>query len=1314
MSLNEREGDQVYPLTTQISAVTFTAPPRPPRETHHSVIPLLSCILGLTLIFLLFVMGSSSAEFDLDLSVTEGHSSEQSGYEGDFVYFNLTVENTGTEDDVYSLEERDVPNELTVSFPNGSDTENLSPGEKSMVDVKVNIEDKSLVGTYLFNITATSEGNESVQDMIQLTVVVNQTFEIRASLMSSPPGNKADPGDTAVYIFEINNKGNGVDNITIEVPEKIDNETNVPLGWNVTADPGSVILDPDEAGEVDLEVEIGNDSKPETNIIELWFWYHNGTEKMVKDIIVIVNQTYNLNLSLESDLTGIYPGFSNETNLTILNTGSGWDYYSVKSSNVDGITAVIDPSLTNDIDSGENVSICLNISVRGGEEPGFETLWINVTSMESEEEGKEVVQSVKLTIEILDTFGVNLNKVEEVYLVEPTFDQSGTTSFQLTVRNEGTANDTFSFELTDNPLNNKFGHWITLSDNVSMRGGETDLATFELRVDPFHIDNNAISDWLYNDIEFRVYSEKARKNHVEIEDETTKSYLCHIVIEEYLRASLTSDIPGVVVMDPGEERTFNATLKNEGNGWENYTFVREGETRGTKRGGTSWYDFDISSVHLAPGEEANITVTFHPGEDALAGEYGLSFFAQSESLYTSDHHNFTLEITEWFGVKIDCPDPSWEGIQNENTNIELDFLLDVSNLGNAVDEFRIFVPNDEFAGEKSDWEVRFGGNTSGTLILDPFSRESITLSLTIDKTTDYGDYELMVWAESQGDTIKYSYTSLYINLTEALYGLKLEKLNTSVPLVNPVEEIEIEFTFRLTNTGNQEDTFTINVETPLQSGPYKGWRMEFEDKTENRVETLVVPTDLKGNTDLFLSKNSSVEITLYVEVALNADAGFYDEITISATSGTDTSDMEFLSFNLTVILPNIRVSEDPAEFYIVPASDILEGDSIDIYVTIFNDGTDETGEFYIWFYNGKRNSGNEVGGTQSQGLIGWEKVDNIPAGNSTQIKVIWEEIPAGENDIYAHADKPIKSGAGKTFIDNQFSEFGVVLEGNETDNGASINTAYRPPLMVLPDLIPDYVSFGSRKAGEDGVTVTVSVKNIGTAKAWRFMSYVHLSIEGESLVKKDTQTVSPPIDEEIEIGGSFLMNYSWDIPDEPGNLTVVVEIEKGDDELNSSNNILTSYVITEEDGGSNEEYSVDISTMRKTIKLMDINLYMISISIKNTGNVRDDYRITASGTYQGWTFSLLSPEVITLDPGEKIDYSAMLMRETTNDSESADIIIVIEVRSLTRPDVFDSVTIEGSVGSQDDDWVSFPDTSLTVAAVGSAGVVACFRRRYLL
>ena len=1336
----------------------------------------------------------------LELTTTEP---TKKGDVNAFTQFIVMVTNKGTGTDTFTFDFRDVPTQLTVSFPDGTGTEQVGQNEQIEKLIRVFVEDKTNKAKFSFNITVTSDEDANIMQAIKLTVDVNQSYKLKASLVGSPPGNKVEPDSTVLYTWEVTNDGTGKDSITIEVPTIFDNKTNIPAGWKVTPIPYSFDLEARVAREIQLEVEVDKNAKPETVLINLYFTFHDGDERITKDMTVIVNQTFDVSTNLDNNLLEIFPGFENNATLTIKNTGTGSDYYKVEISNNDGITAKVNISLTDNIVPGAVLEVRVNFLVGGGEKPRIVKYWINVTSQEADEEGLLVMKTSTIEIKIKETYGAFMGQTEATYPVTPTHDTSGKRVFSITVKNEGSSSDTFNFAPRTDPQTTKYKKFITLPNSIILAPGASTTVDITIEVDPFEIDPEAKADGKLKNITFYVYSKGARDNNVEVQGETTVDFLCHVNIEEYRYASFTVVTPSSVTMDVDDVVIINVTLKNEGNGREPYSFIKDGKNGGGQF--IIWYEFLTASVELDPFESQQVSIRVSPSSDAPVGIHDLEFHAKSETLYVSDSESFRIDIEEKFGgefvsstdknsdpgrdVTMDLTvrntgndahdftmndpqlpegwaNPTWVGgntksinpdssgtfsvkipipsdftkakaglyqfivtgkyedkggsetplpgfltlnltvntiyavevsaddttdsaepgntvtfqvkvrnngnadetyqlnvlksgsggdakpwttikgllpgnqvriptgetryldveivipdftednddaekglygvkIKAESTNestevdeiifelnveemfrvrlwsdipgknetlkendpTDMSYTLFVRNLGNTDDDILVAVPNDEFTGEKKNWIVKFGAKTSTTLTLDSLSQSSIVLDLTIDKNTDPGEYTLRVRAESQGDTTVAVYSLVYINLTKASYGVRLEKFPSSVRKVNPSDQSEIEFKFTLTNTGNQDDTYTVEVETPLGSGPYKGWIMEFEDKTGGRVSTFKVPVDLKGNTDLYISKNSRVDVTLFVIVAFDEDEGDYSDIAISATSDNDNSQVAYMYFNLTVILPNIRVSDDKNDFWIEPDNDIEEEDSIDINVKIYNDGGAETDLFYVWFYNGKGSSGNEIGGNENSGLIGWEKVDNIPAGQFYEVLTTWEEILGGENDIYVYADKPIKSGDGKTFIDNVFSQDGLVLESKENDNTASIHDDYQKAIDLRPDLTITRVEVDDPER-DSTTTVTVTVANVGSAKALSGTGTVSLKIGGTS-IRADTATfkgINPFLPEDIDVDDDIDIEFKWDVPDEKKNFTIKVTVDHKEDS-DSSNDRYSGYVWSTDPGG---------------------------------------------------------------------------------------------------------------------------------------------------
>jgi len=1256
-------------------------------------------------------------------------------------------------------------------------------------------------------------------------------------------------------VFEAN-KGNGLDNITVEVPEKVDNDTNIPEGWTVTVNPENFELEVDSKREVRLEVEVAEDEVPSTNYIEVWFWYHNETEKIGKTITVIVNQTFNLTTNPQFNLVKIHPGNNKTINLTIKNTGNDRDYFKIESTSADGITVTIDPVLTNDVASGDSIVATIDFEVQGGQNPRTERFWINTTSQEADEEGKEVMHSVTVDVEIKETYGVSFNKGEDTFTVEPTHESAGTFEFSLTVFNDGNVEDTFNFEFAMDNDTQKYKKWMTMPDSVTLDGGASTSVDFELKVNPIKSDPVAFADGILKDITIRVYSRGARDNGIEKEGDTTDEFLCHVDLAEYRYAFFTSIDPAGVIMYPYETEYINVTLKNERNGRETYAFIKDGE-KGSGQN-TDWYDFNVSSVEIAPLESVQVTITVSPASDAEPGIHDLEFHGKSETTYTTDTEYFRVEIKEyykgrfvggdtkmtdpgrsvtmrvsvsnqgnenhWFslnspvvpdgwgftwtggGNKSISPDSSksfsaeivlpeelylspagfysfkitgmheienggeflpniayfnltvnqeygvdalnytvdGEGMPGDNItstiqvqnsgnvngtfsftlaeyeggnrgegrgdrgdgeeikdasswvtfmdgnvsrelNIalgvisdvkviiripefsensseamkgiyafrlvaksqddndrtdemtvyftvgevygvmleaeiywnesiiqkyraaEVEFELTVKNLGNSFDSIQLFVPTGELSGDQEDWEVLFKSQdleqNNLTLGLGSLGQEQITMTVKVDKNTDPGNYALMIRAKSENDSQAFSEITFFINMTKPEIEFTMVRTSTEVPSVSPQDLVTIEFPFRLTCMGNHEDFYDIEVETSTSSGPYKEWEMYFKDDLGEKRDEIIIPEDLDmpGYFGDYLQPGESVDMVLFVLVAIDEEEESYPDITISATSRSDRTKVIYLSFELTVIKPDIRVSNNVSDFYFTPTEGLEIGDSIDVFIRIFNDGDADTGAFDVFLYNGKSESNNE----QSGDPIGIVRVVNIGPLNSTLIPFAWAELPAGENDIYIYADKPIRTGPNKTQVMNEFSSDGAVLESTENNNFVSIDDSL------------------------------------------------------QSLIK-------------------FREIYPVD------------------------------------------QYAVSISSSETDFRTDGKKFTLFTVTIENTGSETDEYEILVTGESKGWKTGLDSSFMITLNAGEKKVYSLSIERDNSSadvyDDESYNVTITITVRSQSYESISDSVTITGTYkdddgGDGDDDLIPFLPPGHVIMAVGGAGLLLCFRRR---
>lgn len=388
-------------------------------------------------------------------------------------------------------------------------------------------------------------------------------------------------------------------------------------------------------------------------------------------------------------------------------------------------------------------------------------------------------------------------------------------------------------------------------------------------------------------------------------------------------------------------------------------------------------------------------------------------------------------------------------------------------------------------------------------------------------------------------------------------GVQLEHQDPNRTVeINPISQVELEFGFTLTNTGDQNDSFELSVITPVTTGTYKYWSITFQDRNSERVRLMSIPGDLPDHEEEELGPNESVDIILYVLVYGDEDAGLYDFIRIHATSEADDQREDYLAFHLTVIRPNLRVSNDPGFFSISPGSGIREGDSIDIILRVFNDGTDDSGMFYVLFYNGKSESDNDVEGN----TIATAQVGSIQPGSYFDVVATWENVPAGENDIFAYADKPIRIGEFRTWVGDSFGVSGLVVETIGNDNSASIAWQHQDEIDLRPDLSITGIHFD----GNEGGTTThawVSIENNGRAKALQGSATVSLKIGGTSLKGEPFNNINPYIPEEIPIGGELNMEFIWKVPNFDDELVVKATVDHPEDPQSNNDRLTRSVEI---------------------------------------------------------------------------------------------------------------------------------------------------------
>jgi len=371
----------------------------------------------------------------------------------------------------------------------------------------------------------------------------------------------------------------------------------------------------------------------------------------------------------------------------------------------------------------------------------------------------------------------------------------------MTITNEGSSDDIFNFDFRDDADTLTYKKFITLPNSVELGPGASTSVQVQITVDPYKVDRLAIADGNLKDITIYVYSKGADDNNVAIEGETTKDFLCHVNIEEYKHAFFTVVSPSNVTLDVDSTATVNATIMNEGNGMEQYSFIRDGKNGGGQF--IDWYTFNISSLSIAPMESAQVSILVNPKSDAPEGLHNLEFHAKSETTYNTPSASFRIFIERNYGG-------AFSSVTNKSSNPGNDVRFDISlkNTGNGRNDFRLEIPVLPEGWEEPEW---IGSDTRD---IPGGSYATFTLEVTIPHDLNVaraGLHQFIMYGVHKIEDG--SWTSIpgfaRLNLTiHPVYDVQIIPAGTS-EAANPGENVT--YHLEIVNTGNIDETYDITL-----------------------------------------------------------------------------------------------------------------------------------------------------------------------------------------------------------------------------------------------------------------------------------------------------------------------------------------------------------------------------------------------------------------------------------------------------------------------------------------------------------------------
>jgi len=821
----------------------------------------------------------------------ELNATAASGAPGESVALKFNVNNTGNAADTFALA-ADAFKGWVVISPS-SVTLAAGANVNVTVTIKAPLEPLTRAGAVVLNLTATSKANASVSAKSKLTYTVEQVFSVVAKV--SPMARSVDPGGAAVFNVTITNKGNGFDNFTFTVG-------GARKAWGKMAKV-QLGLDPGKDGQLAFTVRIPSNQPVET--ATLWVLISSAGDTAVT--ANITTQTtilpfYGVDLQAQQDTKAAFPGRSVFFSLSLKNTGNADDVFNfdITGTNANWVTRIVSVS----VGPGRIVNFDVNVTPPADARNGQYTFTINCSS-ETQGDAFDIV-TLKATINVFHGLTVTLDKSSADSR------PNSTERVLVSVKNTGNVNDTYDVRALGT-----YASWVTLANaTLNTVPGASGVCTATVRV-PTNITSG---DYV---IKFEAKS-RAGLNVTESE------YIVHIKLSygSVLTAARTAT-PAA----PNTTITPGATIKNTGNTLD-------------------WFDIEVSKlpsdrwtcvlpfteVRIQPGAMVTFNVTIDVPDGLRAGTYQVILKATSRSSPApAPSSTVPLNVTIGFGVSATGPDLTTTIAPGSYKVVQV--ALKNDGLGRDTFTLKAEEPN-------SGW-VELAATA---VMLEPGQTALVEARVTVPAGALFATYTLKVRATSLGDRTVSALADVRVKVSQT-FGVSITPATVQL---TGAGGSSAQATFTVSNLGNGDDTFTLNVRVPTGS------------KLEASFNATVLSLKARGNTTVRLTVKASDKV-----LAGSYDV-FVDAMSAGSTSATDTA--EVLYELPAVHSPSVLTASGQATL----AIDGVLGTAVQFPVEVFNKGNAvDTFELFI-------NSTNA-------GLVGWfafEKTEvSVDPGESTVVQV---------------------------------------------------------------------------------------------------------------------------------------------------------------------------------------------------------------------------------------------------------------------------------------------------------------------------------------
>jgi uncharacterized repeat protein (TIGR01451 family) len=340
---------------------------------------------------------------------------------------------------------------------------------------------------------------------------------------------------------------------------------------------------------------------------------------------------------------------------------------------------------------------------------------------------------------------------------------------------------------------------------------------------------------------------------------------------------------------------------------------------------------------------------------------------------------------------------------------EVEYDFRVTNIGGTNDTIWL----DIVGSLPSDWtrelKLKDGSNpnTSGGryyVVLESFASKDFTLTLTAPDTGMDDEFDLDIEGESQGSQSQSLIVTDEITLTTILtMGIELELVSDGVQDVDP--EDEVEYIFRITNTGTKSADYSVDVTTP--TGGIDLGDISFSQKQFNNIDA-----DDDDTFTMTVEPSSDIQAgnhSITVKVERNNDEDVYKDKTV---------------YTLVNAFPNLQLI-DPSAANANLYGEASPGDDVEYKVSFKNTGNVELTVniaisnlpegWSVFFGNGSSVYSEEISpGDTEEVDITFSVPDDAEGDETVDISI--SVIPSQGESILIETHTKVEGSIGQTFL----------------------------------------------------------------------------------------------------------------------------------------------------------------------------------------------------------------------------------------------------------------------------------------------------------